>query len=732
MPKKEKSPKQPEVEKIEKVKKDKDTTLIITEKPAAALKIAESLGETNYKKYSDSGVPFYEFERDGKKFIVGCAVGHLFGISQKTEKGKKAEIPTFDVEWKPNFEARKADYSKKYYTLLKKLVQRASHFIVATDYDIEGEVIGLNIIRFIAKEKDAKRMKFSSLTKDELNQAYEQVSPHLNWGQGIAGEARHYIDWFYGINLSRALMRSLSKAGRFRIMSIGRVQGPALAIVVDKEKHIKKFKPEPYWQVFLLVQDLNKKKVEVKFPKDITKESELLKFKHLKGKKAIAETQIKEETIYPPIPFDLTTLQTESYRFFGLTPTQTLKIAQQLYLEGLISYPRTSSQKYPEAIGYNKILKTLEKRFSIVKYAINKKPTEGKKTDPAHPAIYPTGEFRKLEGRDKDVYDLIVHRFVSCFCLPAIVDEKTIIVSILDLKFYTKGVIIKEKNWINVYKADIKEQELPTINGEVEIKEIRIEQKMTQPPKRYSEASLLKELEKKSLGTKSTRASIIETLYERGYIKERSIEATPLGEKLIDTLKKYSPIIVNENLTRELEKEMDSIQTASKELEKKQEHVLEKAKTSIRHIIKEMRDKEEAIGKELAEGNEETWQQEREDNTLTQCPKCRKGNLRILYAKAYKRFFVGCSNYPECRATFSLPPNSLIRTLKDKEGKFELCQECKFPLLLAIRKEKRPWKFCFNPECKTNEEWMKKKQEAKEQYKALEKDEKKFEENKKV
>lgn len=706
-------------EKPKKVKKVKveegrtKTILIITEKPAAAQKIADSLSDGKDKKFSEGGVPFYEFNRGGNRIIVGCAVGHLFGIGED-KKGKRAEIPSFDVVWRPSFEGKgkSAGFTKKYYLALKKLAKEADEFIVATDYDIEGEVIGWNVVRFIAGKKDAKRMKFSSLTKDELNNAYENISSTIDWGQAIAGETRHYVDWFYGINLSRALMRSLSKAGRFRIMSIGRVQGPSLKIIVDKELEITNFKPEPYWQVFLLVQDLNNQKVEVKFPKDIFDEKELLRFKQLKGKKAQANTEIIEEKISPPTPFDLTTLQTESYKFFGLTPSQTLAVAQKLYLEGIISYPRTSSQKYPEGIGYDKILKSLGKNFSFTKFAVNKIPTEGKKTDPAHPAIYPTGEYKNLEGDAKNIYELVVRRFVACFCPDAVVDNKKIEVSINDLKFYAKGLKIKEKGWMNVYKDSLKEEEVPTMNGEVNIKELRIEQKMTQPPRRYTASSLLKELEKKNLGTKATRASIIETLYDRGYVKEKSIEATPLAIKLVETLGKYSPIILDEELTRGLEEEMENMQVEKADLDKKEKDVLDKTKKIIVQITKDMRAKEEDIGKALGEGTEEMWAQEKEDAKLSVCKKCGKGNLRIMFNRGSKRYFIGCSNYPECKNTFSLPPNSLIKAVKDNEGNLELCKECGGPMLLAIRKAKRPWKFCFNPECKTNIEWAKKREEA--------------------
>ncbi len=335
--------------------------LIITEKPAAAAKIADALG--NAKKLAKNGVAYYELIRDGKKFVVACAVGHLFTVVQKEKSGK---WPVFDLEWKPNFETKKNDWSKKYYTTLLELCKNAESFIVATDYDIEGEVIGWNIVRFIAKAKDAERMKFSSLTKPELEEAFEKRSKTIDWGQAIAGETRHYLDWMYGINLSRALMSAIKKAGSFRIMSIGRVQGPALHIVVDRELEIRGFKPEPYWQVFLRVSD-GKNVVEVKYVKDLTKKSELIPFQHLKGKKAQAHTEKKEQHLQPPAPFDLTTLQTEAYRFYRITPARTLQIAQQLYLSGVISYPRTSSQKIPESIQPKKILDRLAKTFSFIK-----------------------------------------------------------------------------------------------------------------------------------------------------------------------------------------------------------------------------------------------------------------------------------------------------------------------------------------------------------------------------
>src|SRR3989338_8615582 len=164
--------------------------------------------------------------------------------------------------------------------------------------------------------------------------------------------------------------------------------------------------------------------------KDITKKNDLEKFKNLEGRKAIAETRKTKQVLYPPAPFDLTTLQTEAYKFYSITPSQTLQVAQKLYLAGLISYPRTSSQKIPDAMKPTQILKQLSKNFSEqTQNATRTKPVEGSKSDPAHPAIIPTGNFSRLEEQDKKIYELIIKRFISCFCDNAELEINLLIIS---------------------------------------------------------------------------------------------------------------------------------------------------------------------------------------------------------------------------------------------------------------------------------------------------------------
>ncbi|MEM3112954.1 MAG: DNA topoisomerase I [Candidatus Pacearchaeota archaeon] len=667
--------------------------MIITEKPQASQKIADALSQNGVAKRTYNNVPYYELVKNDRLIQVVCTVGHLFTLSQVNARNS---WPTFDIKWKPNYMVKKNDFTKKYYDTISSLAKKASGFVVATDYDIEGEVIGMNIIRYICGQKDAERMKFSTLTSKEIQEAFEKRSNSLDWKQGIAGETRHYLDWIYGINLSRALMDAIKTTGKFRLMSIGRVQGPALKIIVEKEHEIQKFRPTKYWQVFADVSD-GEKIIEVKYVKDITKERILDEFRKLEGREGVSEVIKTEQKVPPLAPFDLTSLQTEVYRLYKINPSKTLEIAQRLYLGGVISYPRTSSQKIPKEIGYEKILDRLKARYPFVNKISRKTPVEGKKTDPAHPSIFPTGEFHILEGNDKNVYDLIVKRFVACFFDDAVLDDKKISVDIEGKKFEAKGMSIRKKGWMEIYPSVLKEKELDDIKRNVIVKKIIIEEKMTQPPHRYTPASLIKELEKRNLGTKATRAAIIETLYDRGYIfGEKNIQATSLGISLIDTLEKNSPIIIDENLTREMEKKLDELRQSKNPFEK-EEKIIDETKSIIYKIGNEFSKNKHEIGKDLVKATEELWEKQKKENLIMQCKICNNGDLTIKYNKSSNRYFIACSAYPDCKITYSLPPNGLIKKSE------KICELCGWNMLISIRKGKRPWIFCFNPDCESRQ-----------------------------
>jgi DNA topoisomerase I len=552
-------------------------------------------------------------------------------------------------------------------------------------------------------------MKYSTLTTKELKQSYVDKSKTLDWPQALAGETRHMLDWYYGINLSRALSGAIQKGGIFKIMSTGRVQAPALHILAKKEHDISIFKPENYWEIEALLKksaDFKAQHTKGKFKDE--KEAK----KNFEICKSAKESKVKDKKstttkVQPPNPFDLTTLQTEAYGLFKIKPARTLEIAQELYVGGLISYPRTSSQQLPPSIGYKSILEELSQNNNYDKFAkelLKKKelkPNNGKKTDPAHPAIYPTGQRGNFEGQLQKIYDLIVKRFLATFAENATRETLTLTIDINGEDFISKGSTTKEKGWFTYYEPYVqrKEEELPLMNKNdiVEVKKVDLLKKETQPPKRYTPASIIKELEKQSLGTKATRSTIIETLYERGYIKGESIEVTELGMKTDSIMKKYLPRIIDEKLTQSIEEEMESI----REDRDKQTKVLEHAKNILIETIDTFKKKEKDIGAELVDSLK---LEERKGTVFGECPDCKKNNREngeiTLKRGKYGRF-LGCSNYPDCTLTLKVPAKGILQPTE------KMCERCNYPLANIGHNKKSVRELCVNPECPSKTEEVK-------------------------
>ncbi len=698
-------------------KKDvkKDVILILAEKPTAAKKIANAL-EKKPKEIDKDGVKLYEIDKNGNKYIVAAAVGHLYSLKQSTTGWT---YPIFDVKWIPSYRAtRKAMFSKKYYEVLKEIAPRVKEVIVATDYDQEGSVIGYNIVRFLLKMDNAKRMKFSTLTKDELIKSFENASPSMDMNQVEAGLTRHYLDWFYGINTSRALTLAIKNIGeRFKILSSGRVQGPLLKILYDHEQKIKKFKPKPYWQIFAHVL-LGKISMEAPHEKDkFWKESEAKKAYESakKSKEGVVETLKKRKyKQMPPNPFDTTALMTEAFRYFGYSPRQTMTIAEYLYQNGYISYPRTSSNILPPSIDFKKVLKGLS-RLSRYKVPAEKllqtelKPNNGKKKDPAHPAIYPTGEIpEKLTSQQQRVYDLIVRRFMATFGPPAERETLTVKINIGGEKFVVVGKRTIEKGWTQFYGrySKLDELALPELNvgDKVKVKKVEIVQKETQPPGRYTQGSILKEAEKLNLGTKATRSQILQTLYDRGYVYGKSITVTDLGMKVAAILDKHVPEIVSPELTRKFEKKMEDVFNGKI----KKDDVINEAKEELTKIFEKFKKKEKVIGKELTEAVKET---QLKQSILGKCPNC-GGELKVFFSWKTKKRFAGCSNYPKCKTAYPLPAKGRI------EATGKVCDKCGTPIIRVFRSGKRPFEMCLDPNCPTKKDWLDKEKlkEAKERY----------------
>lgn len=682
--------------------------LIITEKPSAAEKIAQALADSSPKKVSDKGVPYYTLKHNGKEIVITCAAGHLYTVTESEKKGWT--YPVFDIKWEESSKVSKdAAFSGKFLTEIKKLAKGANEFTIATDFDIEGEVIGYNVLRFACKQKDGKRMKFSTLTKDELIDSYEHASKHLIWGQVNAGVTRHELDWFYGINLSRALTLAVKNAkGGYKLLSIGRVQGPSLKLIVDKEKEIKAFIPTPYWQIELNGEK-EKQAIKAMHEKDrfLKKEEAETSLKNSKGKKATVKSAEKKEFKQaPPTPFDLTTLQLEAHTTMGILPKHTLEIAQGLYLEGLISYPRTSSQKLPPSIGYKKLISNISKNpnYKIETESLLKKaslhPHEGPKTDEAHPAIYPTGVLKHLNDREARLYDLIVRRFLATFGDWARRETMTIKIDVNKEIFVTNGTRTLEHGWHVQYGrfTMLKEEELPKceVGDDIKVNSVTLLSKETAPPKRFTAASIIKELEKRNLGTKSTRAQIIENLYQRGYVNDKSIEATELGIKTADILTKYSPQIMDDRLTRHFENEMESIRKEKLTKEK----VIDEAKKVLTEILKDFKEKEKKIGAELLSANKGTIN---EMTSLGECPVCKKGVIQIRSGKFGA--FAACNKYPDCKTTFNLPKSAVVKPLKKN------CESCNYPMVQVFKKRQKPQELCINPKCHTKKPSLEEKKE---------------------
>lgn len=689
-------------------------TLIITEKPDAARRIASALDIGGKpRKMKQNRMSYYMVKRD-KEIVVVPALGHLYTVAA-AEKTARTRYPVFSFKWVPRYIAEKeAKHIRPWLETIGELAKDADAFIDGCDYDIEGSIIGYNILKYACgdKEKQAKRMKYSTLTKEELEKSYEEPLPNLDFALIEAGLTRHEVDWLYGINLSRALTTAAKNhSGKYYTLSTGRVQGPTLKFIATREKAIKTFVPTPYWELKAQIAideqifeaQYEKEKIEAKHEANNI-------LKACEGKTGIAEkTERKQFSQPPPTPFDFGSLQSEAYSTFGYSPRLTSKIAQRLYLDALTSYPRTSSQKLPPVIDYEAILKNLNKAQeyrTLTAELLSKselRPHEGKKEDPAHPAIYPTGNLpqRVLGNSGKNLWDLIIRRFMAAFAGAAIRQTVKISINISGRHFYLSGRHTLKEGWLRFYDPYAKRQEsfLPQIKeGQpITIRKIISEGRFTKPPPRYNPSSLLRKMEDTEIGTKATRADVIQTLFDRNYVKDEKMTVTTLGFEVLAVLEKYCPTVISTKLTRELEEKMSKIHINNEKEENVIEHTIEILKPSL----EKLKENEKPVGEQLSKAIEESKTEER---TIGICPTCKTGRLTITYSRKTGKRFVGCTNYFKnlCNTSFPLPQQGIIRPL----GKY--CPKCSWPTIQVRTRGKHPWILCFNSYCPSKKERSKK------------------------
>jgi DNA topoisomerase-1 len=679
-------------------------TLIITEKPDAANRIATALDtQGKPKRNQSSGVPYYEAYRDGNIVIVP-ALGHLYTITGKDRA--KRDYPVFDYQWVPKYLAEKgASRIRTWLKVISDLAQNADTFVNGCDYDIEGSIIGYTILKYACGEKQnqAKRMKYSTLTTEDLQESYKHLQPKLDFEVIQAGLTRHEVDWLYGINLSRALTQSAKAfSGQYTTLSTGRVQGPTLRFLEEREKEIQCFVPTPYWSLTAKVA-INDFTIDVTYEKKFENlaEAEQVKAACKTKQGKIENVNITEVPINPPVPFDLGALQSEAYKLFHLTPSRTLSMLQHLYIETLISYPRTSSQKLPPSIGYQDILKKLGKAPDYSKHTAellakpNLRPNEGKKDDPAHPAIYPTGNLplKPLDAMSKNIYDLVVKRFLAVFGEPAIQQNVAFIISLNGYNFNFSAARTIKDGWYRLYQPYVKPKNdalPPLVEGmPVDVKRITLKEHFTQPPARYNPRTLLQKMEKEEIGTKATRANIIETLQDRKYLQGTDkLSVSDLGLEVTEVLEKYCPTVVSSDMTRSLEAKMEAIQ-AGKETKYT---VLADAMERLKVVTAELKGKEFAVGALLTQALQRS---RLEADTIGTCPNC-KGPLVIITSKTTGKHFVGCNNYfsDKCNTTYPLPQTGTIKPLAKP------CS-CGAPIVSVYMRGREPWRLCINPKCPT-------------------------------
>ncbi len=586
--------------------------LVITEKPSSARKIAQALDDAGSPRNAKYGkISFYLASCGGDELIIVNAVGHLYSIDQR---GKGWTYPVFDIKWVPSYRQNKRiSYTKQYLDAIIGLAGSADYYVSACDYDQEGSLIAYNIIKHGIGEKAlarSKRMLYNTLTSTELASSWENKSNTLDFQVAAAGKARHEADWLFGINLSRALTIAARRYLDYKnVLSVGRVQGPTLKFVYDLEQEVRCFVPIPYWKVSAETM-LEGETYSLEYEKARLEREVHAKevARDCRGKTGIVkDVKTEESRTNPPSPFNLGDLQREAYRHFKMNPSATLKAAEKLYLDAYISYPRTESNKIPASIDIKGILEKLSKN-PVYEHDSRElleqkrfKPRPGKGTDPAHPAIHPTGQKPRRLGHDEQqVYDLIVCRFLASLGKSLIQLKTDVTLDVNGHIFYLRGVVTQRPGWTQHYGRyyKSKDQRIPEINlgQEIPVTKLSTRRNYTKTSPHYNASSLILKMEQEKIGTKATRSNIVDTLYQRGYIRGQRVSITSLGENTIETLMRYCPEIIEVQLTRDLEEKLESIESGGLDADS----VFTEVVDELKPILVRFKENEEQIGRTIS------------------------------------------------------------------------------------------------------------------------------------
>ena len=660
--------------------------LVICEKNIAARRISSILSKGKSKQHKVGTIPVYAFDYQGEPWKIIGLKGHILNTDYPKAYNVWWHIsPKKLIEIEPEKKVSERNIAKA----LQSLVDQNPFVIVATDYDREGELIGVEVIDYLQKTntfKEVKRAKFSAFTTTEIMDAFTNLTD-LDYNLSYAGESRQVIDLIWGVVLTRFISLTANKTGK-DYLSIGRVQSPTLALLVEKEKEIMAFKPVPFWT---LTARMRKDSLfEAKHEQEKFWEKDEVTAIYAKISKAteatvnnITKTENKE---IPPPPFSTTTfLQASTY--LNLSAPQAMKLAEELYMDGLVSYPRTDNTVYPKSLGLDDILRRLQ--HSSLKEAVDhtmshrrSSPTRGKKQTTDHPPVHPVSVPKEdLTGQKKKVYELIVRRFLATLTQDARSETVHASFDIQGETFKTRGYRLIESNWKTVYPyITMKDKPLPPLQqGEtIPVTSITMAEDQTKPPKRFTQGSLIAKMEQLSLGTKSTRHEIINKLFQRKYITLAPLAPTPLAIAVVDAIADCD--VVKPEMTAQLEKDMDLIAEGKKTLKE----TVTESRVMLTKVMDELEKDKKAIRDNIK-------QADTKQNTIGVCPVCGK-NLLIRKSRKGKRF-VGCQGYPSCKTTYPLPQRGVIK----KTG--EACPTCKAPKVTVYSKGKKPWTICINMDC---------------------------------
>jgi DNA topoisomerase-1 len=677
----------------------KEKILIVSEKDNTAKRIATILSGNSLKQIKIDTVPSYLFEKNGTQFQVIGLKGHIVKIDYPSKYRNWLAIDPIELIEAPLI---KVISQKKIAKALKSAAEGASEVIIATDFDREGELIGVEALEKIYEVEPkvkVKRARFSSLTPIEINNSFSNLESIYD-NLASAGAARQDIDLIWGATLTRFLSLASTRLGK-KFLSVGRVQSPTLALIVDKEKERLAFVSIPYWQIKLKLEadgeQFNAEHKTERFLEEAKAKGAISKITDKATVESVTKT-IKE--IKPPGPFN-TTAFLSAASSLGIGPAAAMSIAEHLYMQGYISYPRVDNTVYPESMDLLEIVKKLTEssEFGNLASKILKQekivPTRGKKMATDHPPIHPTDVISKdkLGSREWRIYELVVRRYLATLSGSAKQESVKAEIDCGGEPLVAKGNRILIEGWLEFYHySRRKEEELPRLEkGQlVDVLDKVMESKQTQPPGRYGQGRLIEEMEKLGLGTKATRHAIIQNLYERGYVHSDPLIPTETGIAVVEALQKHAETITSPKMTADLENSMDLI--ADDKLNK--ENVVTDSRKMLLKIMKVLNEKKEKVGEELRSGI-------KLDQIIGECPNCTKP-LRIIRAKKTKKRFVGCSGYPDCVTSFPLPQFGGIIPTGEK------CEFCNSPKIKVISKGSRPWELCINPSCPSKKEQAKK------------------------